>query len=109
MCILHPLSEGEKSKLGQFVTLPFTSYYKSKEMFHKHSTKSYHKVLMKRAYSFKQTYINPTQRIDVRMSDIGVQNVTFNSKILHYLCSAKNGFSRLPPRQNKFQLSSNKQ
>ena len=38
-CILF-VSEVEKTALGQFVTSPSTSYYKSKEMFNKHSSKN---------------------------------------------------------------------
>ena len=37
---------------------------------------------MERAYAFQQCHANPTQRIDVRMSDIGVKIFTFNSKLL---------------------------
>ena len=84
-CILF-VSEVEKTALGQFVTSSFTSYYKSKEMFNKHSSKNYHKMAMERAYAFQQCHANRTQRIDVRMSDIGVKNFTFNEAERSFSC-----------------------
>lgn len=80
-CVLF-LSEDEKSALGQFVTSPFVSFYKSKEMLDGHLSKGYHKIAIERAYSFKQTYADHTKRIDVIMSDISSENFAFNSKLL---------------------------
>ena len=39
-------------------------------------------MAMWRAYAFQQCHANPTQRIDVRMLDIGVKIFIFNSKLL---------------------------
>ena len=82
------LTNSEKEPLGSFLKKPWLNYNKSKEHLEKHSSKEYHQRAGDRAYNFVKNYLNPQQRVDGRLTDVGDRNFNFNTSILPVIAEA---------------------